>query len=169
MALSFGNMFAMAIPYRGFTKLGETYFVTVNSIDQKYILQSDRMAGLLVEVIFHYRAQGHYLLHEYVVMPNHLHLLLTPKTSKLEKCMQFMKGNFSYRAKKELSFMWSVWQGSYYDRRVRTPEEYSADRKYIHFNPIEAGLCLRPEDWPYSSAANRENLDETPEGLKPQS
>lgn len=158
----------MAIPQRGYTKIGETYFVTANSMHQKHILQSHRMAGLLEEVIFHYRAGGHYLLHEYVVMPNHLHLLMTPVASKLEKCMQLLKGNFSYRAKKELSFMWSIWQGSYYDRRVRTSEEYSADRRYIHLNPVEARLCQRPEDWPHSSAVKRENLDETPEGLKPQ-
>lgn len=157
----------MAIPHRGYTRLGETYFVTANSIDQKRLLQSQRMASLLVEVIFHYRAQEHYLLHEFVVMPNHLHLLLTPKMSKLEKCMQLIKGNFSYRARKELSFMWSIWQGSYYDRRVRTPEEYGADKKYIHLNPVEAGLCQQPEDWPYSSASIRESLDETPQGLKP--
>jgi putative transposase len=159
----------MAIPHRGFTKLGETYFITANAIDKKNILQSDRMAGLLVEVFMNYRAAGHYLLHEYVIMPNHLHLLLTPRESKLEKCMQFIKGNFSYRAKKELSFVGSVWQGSYYDRRVRTPEEYHADQHYIHQNPVTAGLCPRREDWPWSSAAAQHALDDVPEGLKPHS
>jgi putative transposase len=148
----------MAIPHRGFTLLDETYFITANAVDKKNLLQSDRMASLLLQVLFHYRDQGHFLLHEFVIMPNHLHLLLTPRDSKLEKCMQLIKGNFSYRAKKELSVMWSVWQGSYYDRRVRTQDEYNAHQHYIRQNPVVAGLCESPDGWPWSSATANDGL-----------
>ena len=65
--------------------------------------------------------------------------------------------------------MFLVWQGSYYDRRVRTADEYAADRIYIHMNPVRAGLCAKPQDWPYSSASTMEALDQAPEGLKPHS
>src|SRR5438094_6842304 len=60
----------MAAPYRGNTGHG-VYFVTACTFQKKNLLQSDRMAGLLVEVLLHYRAERKYLLHEFVVMPDH--------------------------------------------------------------------------------------------------
>ena len=67
------------------------------------------MAGLLVEVLLHYRAERKYLLHEFVVMPDHFHLLLTPVVT-LERAVQFIKGGFSYRAKKEGIFAGEIWE-----------------------------------------------------------
>ena len=61
------------------------------------------MARLLLDVVYDNRQKNRLLLHELVVMPNHLHLLLTPASAiALEKVMQFIKGGFSYRASKEL-------------------------------------------------------------------
>jgi putative transposase len=88
------------------------------------ILQSDRIAGLFVDVLLHYRQQQKYLLHEFVVMPDHFHLLITPQES-LERAMQLIKGGFSFRAKRELGFIHEIWQPSFYDRRVRDVESTS--------------------------------------------
>src|ERR1700734_1339787 len=112
----------MAAPWRGNTGNG-CYFITASTFQKRNILQSDRMAGLFVDVLSHYRRQEKYLLHEYVVMPDHFHLLLTPRET-LPQTMQLIKGGFSYRAKKELTFAHDIWQPSYYDRRVRNAEEY---------------------------------------------
>jgi len=57
------------------------------------------MARLFVEVLFHYRDHKNYLLHEFVLMPDHFHLLVSP-TLSLERSLQLIKGGFSYRAKK---------------------------------------------------------------------
>jgi putative transposase len=57
------------------------------------------MAQLLVEILQQYRLQKEYLLHEFVVMPDHFHLLITP-TETLERALQLIKGGFSYRASK---------------------------------------------------------------------
>ena len=62
----------MAIPHRGITKIGATYFISANCLDKKHLLQSDRMASLLMEVIFHYRSSDNYLLYEFVIMPQGL-------------------------------------------------------------------------------------------------
>jgi putative transposase len=78
-----------------------TYFVTASCYEKQCLLQSDRMAQLFVDVLHHYRGQKKYLLHEFVVMPNHFHLLITPAET-LERAMQLVKGGFSFRAKKEL-------------------------------------------------------------------
>ena len=92
----------MAIPFRGNTGLG-TYFITSATSQRKSLLQSERMALLLLDVLFRYRDQKKYLLHEFVIMPDHFHLILTP-TDTLERALQLIKGGFSFRAKKELAF-----------------------------------------------------------------
>lgn len=107
----------MAIPHRGWTS-NSTYFITASTAGKRCLLQSDRMAGLLAEVLLRYREQQKYLLHEFVIMPNHIHLLLTP-TVTLERAMQLVKGGFSYRARHDLGLIGEIWQTSFYDRRVR--------------------------------------------------
>ena len=99
-----------------------TYFITASTYQKKTLFQTDRMALLFVDVLLHYRLQNKYLLREFVVMPDHFHVLVTPATS-LEKAVQLIKGGFSYRAKKELEFDGEIWEKSFYDRRVRDAEE----------------------------------------------
>ena len=103
----------MTIPYRGATR-GGTYFITASAYEKLALFQSDRMGQLLMDVLFHYQRQSRYHLHEFVVMPDHFHLLLTPiPPVTIEKAVQFIKGGFSYRAKKELGFAGEIWQTSF--------------------------------------------------------
>jgi putative transposase len=155
----------MAIPHRGWTS-NSTYFVTASAYDKKRLLQSDRMAQLLIDVLYHYREQKKYLLHEFVVMPNHFHLLITPGET-LERALQLVKGGFSFRAKRELGFGGEIWQTSFYDHRVRESAEYEKMRIYIHQNPVRARLVKCAEDYLYSSANPKYQLDEVPQRLKP--
>jgi putative transposase len=157
----------MAAPYRGNTGLG-TYFVTANTFQKHSLLQSERMASLFLDVLLSYRAQQKYLLHEFVVMPDHFHLLVTP-TLTLERALQLIKGGFSFRARKELGFGGEIWEKSFYDHRVRDWEEYCAFRPYIHLNPVKRGLAATPEQYPYSSAKTGTVLDVVPQRLKPSS
>ena len=155
----------MTIPHRGTTGDG-TYFITASCYEKQCLLQSSRMAGLFMDVLFHYQKQRKYQLHEFVVMPNHFHLLITPLASfTLERAMQFIKGGFSFRAKKELGFIHEIWQTSFYDHRVRDEGEYLRFRHYIHMNPVRRGLVSSPEEFPFSSVKLR--LDEVPQRLKP--
>ena len=70
------------------------------------------MAQLFIEVLLHYRRQGKYLLHEFVLMPDHFHVLITPAIT-LERALQLIKGGFSFRARKELGFGGEIWQTSF--------------------------------------------------------
>jgi len=155
----------MAAPCRGNTGYG-CYFIIASTFQKRNILQSDRMADLFVDVLLHYRAGGKYLLHEFVMMPDHFHLLITPHES-LERAMQLIKGGFSFRAKRELGFTHEIWQPSFYDRRVRNAEEYFAFRDCIRQNPRKRGLTTRAEEYRYSSAWPGMGLDEAPQRLKP--
>ncbi len=157
----------MAIPYRGSTGVG-TYFITASAFHKTALLQSEKMASLLIDVLYHYREQGKFLLHAFVIMPDHIHLLITPGAHvTLERAMQCIKGGFSFRAKKELAFAGEMWQNSFYDRRVRDGVEFDQFLKYIQENPVKRGLVQNPNEHPFSSANGRFTLDEVPQRLKP--
>src|SRR5271165_2419300 len=93
-----------------------TFFVTSRTAAGKPILQTDRMAALFVEVLRFYMRAGKFRVHEFVVMPNHIHLLVTVGADiSIEKTMQLIKGNFSFRAKTELGFLGEIWQRGFSD------------------------------------------------------
>jgi putative transposase len=157
----------MAAPPRGNTGLS-VYFITASTFQRQSLFQSERMAQLFIGVLKHYRRQQKYLLHEFVLMPNHFHLLITPALT-LERAIQLIKGGFSYRAKRELGFTGEIWQPSFYDRRVRDIAEYQAFREYIHLNPVKKGLVSATGEWPYSSERPDLVMDGPPQRLKPAS
>jgi putative transposase len=92
----------------------------------------------MLATINHYDGTG-YNLHAYVVMPDHLHLLITPFES-VEKSVQMIKGGFSFRAKRELEWNGEIWQPGFTDHRIRDEEDWLRHLEYIRTNPIEARL-----------------------------
>src|SRR6267142_1759030 len=143
-----------------------TFFVTAQTWERQAIFQSPRMAEPFLNTLLLYREAQKYLLHEFGLMPNHFHLLVTP-TEALERAVQFIKGGFSHRAKKELGYLHEVWQRGFSDHRIRDFDDYLHHRDYIWFNPVSAGLAVCPADYPYSSASGKYLLDEIPQRLKP--
>ena len=99
-------------------------------------------------------------------MPNHFHLLFTPSGVTLERAMQFIKGGFSYRAKRELGVGLEIW-GGYVDHRIRDAEDFSRHVEYVRENPARAGIVSSAEEYRYSSAWPVYQTDATPQGLKP--
>jgi len=139
--------------------------VTSTTGDRQGHFRNERWARSLINTLYHYRGSA-YLLHEFVIMPDHIHVLITPLTN-LEKAVQFIKGGFSYRAKKELSSNLEVWQKGFSDHRIRDARDYAEHILYIRQNPVRAGLCEIEEEFPYSSAQDGFELDPAPQGLKP--
>jgi len=106
-------------------------------------------------------------VHEFVLMPNHVHLLITPAANvSLEKAMQFIKGGFSYRAGKEMRFRGAIWNPGFNEHRIRSAAEYSSHVRYTHMNPVEAGLVSKPEEWSYSSARLSAEVDSAPKQFR---
>ena len=147
------------------TSNGQTYMVTSSTWGRRSLFQKERWAQLLIDTLYHYRGSA-YFLHEFVIMPDHIHVLLTPNTS-LEKAVQFIKGGFSYRAKKELGSNLEVWQKGFSDHRIRDASDYRLHQVYVLQNPVRKNLCERAEEYPYSSAMAGFELDPVPQGLKP--
>ncbi|HEY2392139.1 MAG TPA: transposase [Candidatus Angelobacter sp.] len=119
------------------------------------------MANLLIDVMRSYASSGKFRLHDFVVMPNHFHTLLSlDHEMTVEKAAQLIKGNFSFRAKKELGYEREIWQPGFSDERVWDRESFLRHRAYIDNNPVKAGLADSAENYPYCSAyfRKKENL-----------
>jgi putative transposase len=125
-----------------------TFFVTSKTSMGRGLLQSDRVAALLVDVLRSYMAAGRFVIHDFVVMPNHIHVLISVGADiSIEKAMQFIKGGFSYRVKKELGYSGEVWQRGFSEVRVECEESFRRHREYIARNPVRAGLVKEGEDF----------------------
>jgi REP-associated tyrosine transposase len=141
-----------------------TFFITTTTAQRRPVFHHEPTVNLLIETLLHYRRERKYLLHEFVVMPDHLHLLITPAPEiSLERAMQFIKGGFSFRLKSRFS----VWQPSFTNHRIRDLEDYESHCEYIWLNPVRAGMVELPERYPYSSALGQFDVDPVPQGLKP--
>jgi putative transposase len=145
-----------------------TFFVTSVTAGRRSLFQSERMANLLIDVLQENRIRARFLLHEFVIMPEHFHLLLTPaQETPLEKAVQYIKGGFSFRAKHELEFQGEVWQESFTNHRIRDVSDYEQHRDYIRRNPVKRFLVASAEFFPYSSAHPGAAIDPLPPWLKP--
>ena len=144
-----------------------TFFFTANAIEKHYILQSNRMASLLIDVLLTNIEQGRFDLHAYVVMPNHTHALFTiHREMTVEKAAQYIKGGFSFRAKNELEYPLDVWQPGYSEEQVYTIQHFDSVVEYIHMDPVKERLVSSPELFPHSSASKKMAYSPRPSHLR---
>ena len=102
------------------------------------MLQTERMATLFIDVLRSYMRAKKFKVHDFVVMPNHVHVLLSvgPEMS-IEKAVQMIKGNFSYRAKKELGSPWEIWQKGFSEVQITTEASFIHHQNYIGEDPVK--------------------------------
>ena len=104
-------------------------------------------------VVYHDVELRSYDLHAFVVMPNHVHLLVDP-LQPMAKVMQSLKGYTARQANRLLGRTGQpFWQKESYDHWVRDAAEFAKITHYVEHNPVKAGLVSTPEEWPWSSAA----------------
>jgi putative transposase len=131
---------------------------------QQNLFQCAEVAELVVATFLKYRDAGEFELHEYVVMPNHIHVLLSLNDDqRLSRVIQLIKGGVSHSLREHAVIFRAVWEQRYYDCRVRDANEFSAFSQYIRQNPVRRGLVEKAEDYRYSSAGRQIGVP----GLKP--
>jgi putative transposase len=141
---------------------GRTYFTTFSTAGRRRLFLMEETARLMVETLQAYREKGSFEVHAFVVMPDHVHVLLTPAAEmSLEKAMQLMKGGFSFRLKS----MTDVWERGHFDRRITDLQGYEACVKYIHQNPVVGGMVDSADAYAFSSASAGALVDAMPRWL----
>lgn len=110
---------------------------------------------MVAEALLHFHEQQ-YLLDEWVIMPNHVHLILWPMPNHtLSAILQSRKRHTARQANEMLQRTGQpFWQHESYDHWIRTDEEKAHIRRYIRHNPVTAKLCPTPEAWPWGSAGH---------------
>jgi putative transposase len=142
------------------TQPGATYFVTTNSWQRHALFHNSQCAALLEGAIFRYRDRGDYFVHRHVIMPDHIHLILTPGASTtLEKALMLIKGGSSHEIGKQCGNRLPVWQPGFAEHQIRDTTDFERHVEYIDRNPVRAGLAASPDAYPYGSAAGRYALD----------
>ncbi len=119
------------------------------------VLRDPRVATV-VETTLRHQDGVRYDLHAWVIMPNHVHVLFTPREGfGLSEIVQAWKSVSARRANRLLGRTGRLWQEDYLDRYVRDARHYERAAGYIEWNPVEAGLCSEPEQWAFGSARLR--------------
>jgi putative transposase len=127
-----------------------TFFVTTKTSMGRRLLQSERNAELMIDVLRSLVREGAFDLHDFVVMPDHLHLLLSVDAQMtIEKAMQLIKGRFSHRLSQEFEYKGEVWQRGFDEVHVMDRESFDNHREYIAQNPVKAGLVSSVEEFPF--------------------
>jgi putative transposase len=136
-----------------------TYFLTTVTASRRRLFQVHENAELLIDTLQSQRSKGRIALHSFVVMPDHVHLILTPAPEvSLEKAMQYIKGSFSFRLKSKLD----VWERSYDSRRISDTGGFGDRVRYIEQNPVRAHIATVAEAYPFSSAGREQLVDPIP-------
>lgn len=126
------------------------FFATTKTHAGRRLLQSERNATLLIDVLRSYMAAGKFSVQDFVIMPDHVHLLLSVDgDTTIEKAMQLIKGRFSYRLKHECGYLGEVWQVGFSESRADDAASFEGYRRYIAQNPVKAGLAERVDEYPY--------------------
>ena len=123
-------------------------FVTIGTYERRPIFQISRVAELFIDTLLQYRRQGHYKLHAFLVMPDHVHLLLTPGNVALEETVAQIQKGFAQR----LATRHPVWDPGMTAHSIRNLRDLEAVRTYLHQTPVRTHITSTPELYPYSSA-----------------
>lgn len=130
-----------------FQQSGQTYFVTFSCYRREALLADPDICRSFLESLERVRCERALRVYGYVLMPEHVHLLLSePERGLLGTALQAVKIGTAMRRDKG-----RLWQRRYYDRNVSNYDEFVEKLRYIHRNPVKRGLCAQPDEWPWSS------------------
>jgi putative transposase len=134
---------------------GQSHFITFTCYRRLPHLQGEKAREVFVAALEQARLHYQFLVYGFVVMPEHVHLLISePERATVANAIQSLKISSSKQSAVDRECdgrRASLWQRRYYDRNVRDYEEFVEKLRYIHRNPVKRGLAGKPEDWTWSS------------------
>jgi putative transposase len=138
---------------------GELHFVTFSCVQRKPLLGTPAARDYFVHVFDEIRTRYEFLLIGYVVMPEHVHLLISePAKGNLSKVLQVLKQQVARKLLKinpgnEPSPATHFWMRRFYDFNVWSGDKITEKLQYMHMNPVKRDLVPHPSDWAWSSWA----------------
>ncbi|MBI5844806.1 MAG: transposase [Deltaproteobacteria bacterium] len=124
------------------------------TLDESYgecLLKRQEIARIVESALFYFNGER-YFLHSWVVMPNHVHVLVTPMGINIMSAIVHSWKSFTAKeANRLLGRKGVFWQEEYFDRVIRNETHFRAVVEYIEYNPVRAGLCALITDWKFGS------------------
>jgi putative transposase len=145
------KVYAALVPWglKRYQQARDLHFVTFSCYGHRPLLQSARAKRMFELALEQTRRQYGFWITGYVVMPEHVHLLLSePERGTLAVALQALKQSVARRL---IGDQKHFWQARYYDFNVYTGKKRVEKLRYMHRNPVKRGLVLEPQDWPWSS------------------
>ena len=118
-----------------------TYHITISTLLQHRHFQKESNAELFLQVLLRYRDANKFQLHAFAIMPDHVHLLLTPALDQpTSRIVQLLKGGYSHASKSYSAGR--IWHSGHHEHRIRNASDFANQYQYIANNPLAAGLSL---------------------------
>ena len=128
---------------------GSLHFITFSCYRRQPLLKEPGAAEMFEHALEQARVKYGFFVYGYVVMPEHVHLLVSEsERATLATALKAIKQSV---ARRRVETGEHFWQGRYYDFNVGTPQKRVEKLKYIHRNPVHRGMVEKPEDWLWSS------------------
>ena len=133
-----------------FQETGQVHYITFSCYRRRPNLRQNEACATFVAALERIRRDYGLCIYGYVVMPEHVHLLLNePERNTLAQAIKSLKQGVARRL--ALRAENSFWQARYYDFNVWSERKFVEKLRYIHRNPVKRGLIERPEDWEWTS------------------
>jgi putative transposase len=138
--------------FRRYPNEGFPYLVTTNAKDRRPLFAERSCCQIVIDTIRFLRTGLGHKVHAYVLMPDHIHLVVTPReSSNISHVMHSLKLHTAREIGALLGSKGGIWQTRFYERALRTPNDVEEAIRYVHDNPIKAGLADKPQDYNWSS------------------
>jgi putative transposase len=137
-----------------------TYAITISTFQQHRHFQLTANAELFITTLFQHRDKKRFELHGFVVMPDHIHVLIAPAINEsTAKCVQYIKGGYSFAARQQTSG--EIWHSGYHEHRIRNKDDFKNQLIYIGNNPARKQY----EDYPHVHTKYLDRIDTIPNHL----
>jgi len=133
-----------------------TYAITISTFQSHSHFLLPANTDLFIATLFRYRDAGKFKLHGFAIMPDHVHILITPATDQnTSRCVQLIKGGYSFAARKRSPG--EIWHPGHHEHRIRDNADHQAQLAYIADNPARKNLQIYPHV--HTAASYRERID----------
>ncbi len=139
------------------------FFISATAWERRPIFLMEPNSRRLLDLLFRYRDEGKYLLHEFAVIPDMFHALLTPAESSLEQAVESIIGEFARQT--YVGSNAQVWQKKVFVYQIRDAPDYDRVCRCIRMSPVWLGWAMNSEEYPCSSANRAFRVDAAPPAM----
>jgi len=135
------------------------YMTTTITFNRGPIFKDSKAADIALEAILFGKVQEWYYLLSFVIMPDHMHLIIIPRERSISECMKSIKGFSARHINEVYNRKGSIWQRGFYDYILGSEEMVLSRIKYIEENPVRKGMVTYAEDYKYNAIRYRKETD----------